>query len=128
MSSNSSGRPTRVPRPGPRIAIVAVVSVGAACLLAGCGSSSTTADKDQSYLREVAFGAVPFNNDTAAIRTGRDMCDQIERAVHDGQTVVAAKASAKAEANQAGRYSDYHNSTIMVAAVTSYCPEYMSDK
>ncbi len=112
--------------PGTRIAVAAALSLSAVGLLAGCGSDSAP-DPNKSYLEEVGFGAVPFNSDATAIQTGHGMCDLIETGVQSGQTVPAAKAAAKAESNQLGHYSAYHNSTIMLAAVASYCPEYMSD-
>lgn len=98
-------------------------------LIAGCGSTTAQPESpDTSYLREVHAADVQFDSDEVAIKVGQGMCELIERAVLSGQTVGDAKVILKQQSDRAGVYSDDQNTTIIVAAVNSYCPEYATSR
>jgi hypothetical protein len=71
---------------------------------------------------------VPFETDDVAIKVGQGMCELVERAVLNGQTVEDAKTILKQQSDRAGVYSTSQNTTIIVAAMKSYCPEYLATK
>lgn len=129
MWANNSGRKVRFRKPGKRFGAATAVGLAAVGLLAGCSSPPSDSNSpDKGYLREVAVAAVPFESDAVAVSVGHSMCDAIERAVQSGRSVADAKTIAKQQSGRAGTYSEYQSTTIVVAAVGSYCPEYTSAK
>lgn len=125
MWANNSGRVTWLLRSGSWIGVAAAAGLTVTGTLTGCSSSTAQPESpDVSYLREVHAAAVPFGSDEVAIKVGQGMCELIERAVLSGQTVADAKTILKQQSDNAGVYSNADNTTIIVAAVSSYCPEY----
>lgn len=79
---------------------------------------------DITYLRAVNSEFVPFTDDDVAMKVGKGMCELIERAVLNGYSVRDAKITLKQQSDRAAVYTSNENSTIISAAVESYCPEY----